>query len=90
MFGFVTARNFFGMDINPFAVELAKVTMMIARKLAIDELHVTEPALPLDNLDDNFIAGDALVDEAGHPRDLARGRRDYRQSALPWRQAAEA
>ncbi len=68
MFGFVTARNFFGMDINPFAVELAKVTMMIARKLAIDELHVTEPALPLDNLDDNFIAGDALIDEAGNPR----------------------
>ena len=30
-----------GMDINAFAVELAKVTMMIARKLAIDELHIT-------------------------------------------------
>jgi len=68
-FGFVTAANFYGMDINPFAVELAKVTMMIARKLAIDELHVTEPALPLDNLDANFIAGDALVDEAGNPRE---------------------
>jgi len=68
-FGFVTAANFYGIDINPFAVELAKVTMMIARKLAIDELHVTEPALPLDNLDANFIAGDALVDEAGNPRE---------------------
>ena len=41
MFGFVSARQFFGIDINPFAVELAKVTMMIARKLAIDELHIT-------------------------------------------------
>lgn len=60
-FGFVTARQFFGMDINPFAVEIAKVTMMIARKLAIDELHVDEQPLPLDNLDENFIAGDALV-----------------------------
>jgi SAM-dependent methyltransferase len=60
-FGFVTAAQFFGMDINPFAVEIAKVTMMIARKLAIDELHVDERPLPLDNLDANFIAGDALI-----------------------------
>ena len=59
--GFVTASQFYGIDINPFAVEIAKVTMMIARKLAIDELHVHEPALPLDNLDGNFIAGDALI-----------------------------
>ncbi len=66
-FGFVTARQFFGIDINPFAVELAKVTMMIARKLAIDELHITEKALPLDNLDENFTAADALIDELGNP-----------------------
>ena len=58
---FVTARQFYGMDINPFAVELAKVTMMIARKLAIDELHMEEQALPLDNLDGNFVTGDALI-----------------------------
>lgn len=68
-FGFVTAKNFYGMDINAFAVELAKVTMMIARKLAIDELHITEHALPLDNLDANFTAADALIDEAGNPRE---------------------
>jgi hypothetical protein len=49
------------MDIIPFAVELAKVTMMIARKLAIEELHMEEPALPFDDLDDNFVAGDALI-----------------------------
>ena len=66
-FGFVTAAQFFGIDINPFAVELAKVTMMIARKLAIDELHITEPALPLDNLDTNFKATDALIDSQGLP-----------------------
>ncbi|WP_442481912.1 DNA methyltransferase [Aeoliella sp. SH292] len=58
---FVTAKQFYGMDINPFAVELAKVTMMIARKLAIDELHMDERALPLDNLDANFKVCDALV-----------------------------
>ena len=49
------------MDIQPFAVELAKVTMMLAHKLAIDELHVNENALPLDNLDANFVIGDALI-----------------------------
>jgi hypothetical protein len=65
--GFVTARQFYGLDVNPFAVELAKVTMMIARKLAIDELHVSEEALPLDNLDANFVARDALIDEHGNP-----------------------
>ncbi len=59
--GFVHANQFFGIDINPFAVEIAKVTMMIARKLAIDELHIHEPPLPLDRLDENFIAGDALI-----------------------------
>jgi hypothetical protein len=58
---YLTAQNFYGMDINPFAVEIAKVTMMIARKLAIDELHIAEQALPLDNLDANFRAVDALV-----------------------------
>ena len=62
---FVSARNFYGMDINPFAVDIAKVTMMLAHKLSIDELHINENALPLDNLDDNFRAGDSLVNEDG-------------------------
>jgi hypothetical protein len=66
-FGFVTAQNFYGLDILPFAVEIAKVTMMIARKLAIDELHITEQPLPLDNLDQNFIADDALLTPEGLP-----------------------
>ncbi len=65
--GLVTARQFYGIDINPFAVELAKVTMMIARKLAIDELHINERPLPLDNLDSNFFAADALIDSLGNP-----------------------
>ena len=41
-FSYLSAQNFYGIDILPFAVEIAKVTMMIARKLAIDELHITE------------------------------------------------
>jgi len=65
--GFVTTTNFFGMDINPFAVEIAKVTMMLAHKLSIDELHVAESALPLSNLDKNIIHRDALVDSEGLP-----------------------
>ncbi|MFT3786669.1 MAG: N-6 DNA methylase [Tepidisphaeraceae bacterium] len=57
----VNARQFYGLDVNGFAVELAKVSMMIGRKLAIDELHILdEPPLPLDNLDQNFREVDAL------------------------------
>ena len=67
MLSFLSVQNFYGLDILPFAVELAKVTMMIGRKLAIDELHITEPALPLDNLDKNFIAADALLTPEGLP-----------------------
>jgi len=66
-FSFVTSRQFFGIDIIPFAVELAKVTMTLAHKLAIDELHIEEPALPLDNLDDNITCRDALIDADGKP-----------------------
>ncbi|MBE9223485.1 class I SAM-dependent DNA methyltransferase [Cyanobacterium stanieri LEGE 03274] len=58
--GFVTPNQFYGMDVNPFAVELAKVTLMIARKVAIDKLGLTEPALPLDSLDQNILCTDAL------------------------------
>jgi hypothetical protein len=67
MLSFLSAQNFYGLDILPFAVEIAKVTMMIARKLAIDELHITEQPLPLDNLDHNFIAADALLTPEGSP-----------------------
>jgi len=64
---FLSAQNFFGLDINPLAVEIAKVAMMIARKLAIDELHIAEQPLPLDNLDRNFVAADALLTPDGQP-----------------------
>jgi hypothetical protein len=61
--GLVTPLQFYGMDTNPFAVELARVTLMIARKIAIDDLSLTEPALPLDTLDDNIVCEDALFGE---------------------------
>ncbi|MBD2230022.1 DNA methyltransferase [Phormidium tenue] len=63
--GFVTPLQFYGIDNNPFAVELARVTLMIARKVAIDRLGLQdyEPALPLDTLDKNIVCQDALFTE---------------------------
>lgn len=59
-FGYVTPEQFFGMDVNQFAVEVAKVTMLLGKKLADDEMHEVGQTLPLNNLDRNFIVGDAL------------------------------
>lgn len=68
----VSIKQFFGIDKDEFAVELAKVTLMIAKELAIDEGRAWiddeqrdlpiefDAALPLDNLDDNIQADDAL------------------------------
>ena len=80
LIGFVTANQFYGIDINPLGIELAKVTMMIARKLAIDELQMKERALPLDNLDGNFIASDALI--RSESMGLAGQRRNWRRPLL--------
>ena len=60
---FVTPLQFFGIDRNPFAVELARVTLLIARKVAIDDLGLNERALPLDTLDQNIRCQDALLSE---------------------------
>ena len=70
--GGIYAANFYGIDINPFAVELAKVTLNIAKKIAFDERKAqafalagqvemdVDPSLPLDNLDKNIVCADAL------------------------------
>lgn len=61
-FSYVTTDHFLGMDNNPYAVEVAKVTLMMAKKLAADELHGgQEDVLPLDNLNDTIRFGDALL-----------------------------
>jgi N-6 DNA Methylase len=62
-FAYVTPDHFYGIDINPFAVEVAKVTMMLGKKLAADELGESQQVLPLDNLDQTIIAADALFTE---------------------------
>jgi SAM-dependent methyltransferase len=68
----VSTKQLFGMDIGAFAVELAKVTLMIAKELAIDESRAWlddaqldlpiefDAALPLDNLDENILCCDSL------------------------------
>lgn len=72
--GRVSIKQFFGIDIIPFATELTKVTMILAKELAIKEMTASfdikqgtlniDEALPLENLDNNIIQADAvLVDE---------------------------
>ena len=61
--GFVTPEQFYGIDNNPFAIELARVTLIIARKVAIDKLGLHENPLPLDTLDKNIVCKDALFED---------------------------
>ena len=71
----VSTKQFHGIDLDPFGVELAKVTLMLAKRVALAEtkdnwfaergeqlLEFEEP-LPLDNLDDNIRCEDALFVE---------------------------
>ncbi len=71
----ISTLNFHGIDTNNFAVELAKVTLNIAKKIAFEdrrqkaadvslqgELEV-DPSLPLDNLEKNIVCADALFTE---------------------------
>lgn len=71
----VSIKQFHGMDFNHFAVELAKVTLMLAKEIAIKETKdwvdtmqiglgfQLEETLPLDNMDDNILFADALFTE---------------------------
>lgn len=63
--------NFYGIDIEPFSIELAKVTLVLGRLIAMKNakeqlvdkqlgLDFDSKLLPLTNLDDNFICDDAL------------------------------
>jgi hypothetical protein len=66
----INIRQFHGIDTQEFAVELAKVTLIIAKELALSEVNdwfseqveLTIPftTLPLDNLDENIRCDDAL------------------------------
>jgi type II restriction/modification system DNA methylase subunit YeeA len=58
----VHPRNFFGIDRNTFALELAKISLSIGRKLSSEELGISDIILPFDNLDKNFQNKDALLE----------------------------
>lgn len=77
----VSASQFYGIDVKEFAVELAKVTLMLAKTLALKETRerlatgqqhlpfdLSEQPLPLDNLDSNFSTFDALMADDGTMR----------------------
>ncbi|MFL6335351.1 MAG: DNA methyltransferase [Pyrinomonadaceae bacterium] len=68
----ISLNQFYGIDNNHFAVELAKLTLVLAKEIALREtkgaldaaqedlpLERDQP-LPLDNLDGNIIQADAL------------------------------
>jgi SAM-dependent methyltransferase len=71
----VSTKQFYGIDNNVFAVELAKVTLMLAKELAIEESKQLldagqmglglelDAALPLENLDKNILCADALFSD---------------------------
>lgn len=52
-------QNMRGIEIEPFAVKLARVTMWIGHKLAVDKLGIDEPVLPLVDLS-GIQQGDSL------------------------------
>ena len=68
----VSTAQFYGIDSDSFAVELAKVTLMLAKRIALVETRESrfaaqqdlpfelENSLPLDNLDNNIVTSDAL------------------------------
>jgi len=61
----IQTRQLFGIDSDPFAVELVKVTLAMGQKLALDETHhalETRPLPPFvfENLDNNIRCADAL------------------------------
>lgn len=69
----IKTSQFYGLDIQPMAVEVAKMTMMIAKELVAETYKKRtseysqsfdfEETLPLDNMDENILVRDALFDE---------------------------
>ncbi len=68
----VSTRQFHGIDTNALSVELARVTLMIAKEITVSEMRAAaangrsplppdwDAALPLDNLDEQIVVGDSL------------------------------
>ena len=68
-FSVLSTQQFFGIDILPMAVELSKVTMMLAKEIGAkrwndhweDNPLFKAESLPLDNMDKNILCQDALL-----------------------------
>ena len=69
----IKTNQFFGIDVQPIAVEVAKMTMMIAKELcnrtylkrisAYGSSLDFDESLPLENMDNNILLQDALFSE---------------------------
>lgn len=71
----INAHQFMGIDIQPVAVEVARMTMMLAKEIASDDWNNRisqllgtldlsfDEGLPLDVLDDTIVCGDALLSD---------------------------
>jgi len=69
----IKGKQFYGIDTNALGIELAKITLSMAKKFAADEFNkftaqerlfggIDKP-LPFDNLDNNIVCDDALFIE---------------------------
>ncbi|MBX4888504.1 MULTISPECIES: DNA methyltransferase [Rhizobium] len=83
----INPKQFFGIELDPFGADLAKVTLALAKELALEEAKITvnaqqgelgleDQSLPLDNLDDNILCGDALFID-WPPADIIIGNPPY-------------
>jgi len=52
--------NLHGIDVDAFAVRVARLVLWMGHKLASDRHGTPEPPLPLPDLDDSIVAADAL------------------------------
>ncbi len=71
----INTRQFYGIDIQPMAVEVAKMTIMLAKELAASEWNKRispmlatldlsfDEGLPLDVLDDRILCRDAILND---------------------------
>lgn len=69
----IKTSQFFGIDVQPMAVEVAKMTMMIAKELCNQTYNDRisshgsaldfDESLPLENMDNNILLRDALLED---------------------------
>ena len=69
----IKTSQFFGVDVQPIAVEVAKMTMMIAKEVCNKDYQKRisvygssfdfDDSLPLENMDENILLRDALLED---------------------------